>query len=126
MAVIRPEWAVTNPLNPGPEIYAPPDRRPPDEPANPVRVAVVRPQTAEGGHEDRSAANLDTLIRRIAGAAGDEIDSVIRELEGVRDMLRHEGERVSREVAVYVGLNHASITAMKKIAANLKKWKGVD
>jgi hypothetical protein len=66
------------------------------------------------------------LIRRVAGAAVDEIDSVIQELEGVRQMLRNESERVSREVALYVGLNHASVAAMRTIANNIKKWKGSD
>ena len=127
MAVIRPEWAIANPLNTGPELYAPPDRRSPDEQTNPPRVAVVRPQVTEGGPlEDRSAVNFDTLIRRVAGAAVDEIDSVIQELEVVRQILRNESERVSREVALYVGLNQASIAAMRTIANNIKKWKGSD
>ena len=53
----------------------------------------------------------------------EEIDRVIRELEGVRDMLRNEGERVSREIAGYASLSHASMTAMKVIADSLKQWK---
>ena len=32
----------------------------------------------------------------------EEIDRVIRDLESVRDMLRTEGERVSREIKGYV------------------------
>jgi hypothetical protein len=40
------------------------------------------------------------------------------------DMLRREGERVSRELAGYASLNHASMTAMKVIGDSLKQWKG--
>jgi hypothetical protein len=41
----------------------------------------------------------------------------------VRDMLRSEGERVSREVADYANLCQASMTAMKVITDSLKRWK---
>ena len=53
----------------------------------------------------------------------EEIDRVILELQGVRDMLRSEGERVSREIAGYASLSHASMTAMKVIGDSLKQWK---
>jgi hypothetical protein len=53
----------------------------------------------------------------------EEIDRVILELQGVRDMLRNEGERVSREIAGYASLNHAAMTAMKVIGDSLKQWK---
>jgi hypothetical protein len=69
------------------------------------------------------AANLNELIRRVAGASLEEIDRVIRELETVREMLRNEGERVSREVAGYASLSHAAATAMKVIADSIKEWK---
>lgn len=38
-------------------------------------------------------------------------------------MLRNEGERVSRDLAGYARLNHASMTEMKVIGDNLKQWK---
>jgi hypothetical protein len=53
----------------------------------------------------------------------DDIDSVIRELESLRAMLLNEGERVSREVAGYAGLSHASTTTMRAIFDSIKKWK---
>ena len=113
MAVIRP--------GAGPEIYAPPDRRT-QEPLN--TTDRVAPQTGETAQStDRFAGNLDAIIRRIAGASIDEIDGVIRELERVREMLRNEGQRVSREVAGYVDLSRASMAAMKTIADSIKKWK---
>jgi hypothetical protein len=72
---------------------------------------------------DAATDNLNTLIRRVAGASMDEIDRVILELQGVRDLLRSEGERVSRELAGYASLSHASMTAMKVIADSVKQWK---
>jgi hypothetical protein len=67
--------------------------------------------------------NLNSLIRRVSGASMEEIDRVILELQSVRDMLRNEGERVSREIAGYASLSHASMTAMKVIGDSLKQWK---
>ena len=67
--------------------------------------------------------NVNALIWRVSGASMEEIDRVILELQGVRDMLRQEGERVTREVAGYASLNHAANTAMKVIAESLAQWK---
>ena len=53
----------------------------------------------------------------------EEIDRVILELQGVRDLLRREGERVTREVAGFASLSHVAITSMKVIADSLQQWK---
>jgi hypothetical protein len=73
---------------------------------------------------DPVADNLNALIRRVSGASMEEIDRVILELQSVRDMLRKEGDRVSREVAGYASLSHAAMTAMTVIADSLTQWKG--
>jgi hypothetical protein len=87
-------------------------------------VATLRRQRSEGdAAADPAAENLNALIRRVAGASMEEIDHVILELQGVRNMLRSEGERVSREIAGYASLSHASMTAMKVIGDSLKQWK---
>ena len=72
---------------------------------------------------DVVADNLGTLIHRVSGQSMEEIDRVILELQGVRDMLRQEGDRVTREVAGYASLNHAALTAMSVIADSLKQWR---
>jgi hypothetical protein len=87
-------------------------------------VAFLRRQRSElEAANDPAAENLNALIRRVAGASMEEIDRVILELQGVRDMLRSEGERVTRELSSYASLNHASMTAMKVIGDSLKQWK---
>jgi hypothetical protein len=128
------------PEKPGPEKFAPPDRRPPERlseinqaAANAVEgeirefvrrdVAFLRRQRSEGDGGDGVSDNLNSLIRRVSGASMEEIDRVILELQGVRDMLRNEGERVSREIAGYASLSHAAMTAMKVIGDSLKQWK---
>jgi hypothetical protein len=42
----------------------------------------------------------------------------------VRDHLRVEGERVSREIARFAGLSRASKTTMQVIADTIQKWNG--
>ena len=123
MAVTRPEWAMS-PLSPGPDAYAPPDRRPPEEPISGARIAALRPQPAEQSQYNQgTTGSLDALIQRIAATSMDEIDHVIRELESIREMLRNEGERVSREIVGYSTLSRASMTAMKVISDSLEVWK---
>lgn len=85
-------------------------------------LALPRKPRAEAGG-DGSADNVGLLIRRVAGASMEEIDRVILELQGVRDMLRDEGERVHREIAGYAGLSQAAMTSMKIIADSLVQWK---
>jgi hypothetical protein len=143
MTAIRPERLAADqsvPEKTGPEIYAP-NRSVPEklgevdqaaatafegEIREFVRrdVATLRRQRSEGdAAADPAAENLNALIRRVAGASMEEIDRVILELQGIRDMLRSEGERVSRELAGYASLSHASMTAMKVIGDSLKQWK---
>jgi hypothetical protein len=124
----------------GPEKYAP-DRSVPEKLADVDQAAATafegeirefvrrdvaflrRRNESDTTVADPASENLNALIKRVAGASMEEIDRVILELQGVRDMLRSEGERVSRELAGYASLSHASMTAMKVIADSLKQWK---
>jgi len=85
-------------------------------------VAYLRRQRDEP-ENDTVSDNLNSLIRRVSSASMEEIDRVILELQGVRDMLRNEGDRVGREITDYAGLSHAAMTAMKVIGDSLKQWK---
>ena len=128
----------------GPEKFAPPDRRTPEKLSDIDQAAanafegeirefvrrdvsfLRRPRSeSEAGAPDPVTDNLNSLIRRVSGASLEEIERVITELQGIRDMLRNEGERVGREIAGYASLSHASMTAMKVIADSLEQWKSV-
>jgi hypothetical protein len=116
MTVVQHDWVSANRFSPkrsGPEVYAPPDRRTPEQLSNADDIAPLRPQTNEAGR-------ADALIQRIAGNLMDEIDGVIRELERFREHLRSEGERVNREIANYADLTGAAISAMRDISANIR------
>src|SRR3989304_1023000 len=143
MTAIRPERLGLDKLGPpektGPETFAP-SRKAPEKLSDVNQAAVafegeirefvrrdvtfVRRQRSEAEPAaDPVADNLNALIRRVSGASMEEIDRVILELQGVRDMLRNEGDRVSREVAGYASLSHAAMTAMTVIADSLTQWK---
>ena len=145
MTAIKPDRPGTDrsvPEKPGPELYAP-NRKSPERQAEVDQAAVATLATFEGeirefvrrdvAHLRRQrsdeptpepiADNLNGLIRRVSGVSIDEIDRVILELQGVRDMLRSEGERVGREIAGYASLSHAAMTAMKVIGDSLAQWK---
>ena len=125
----------------GPEKYAPLNRRSPEKlidvdqaTANAVEgeirefvrrdVSFLHPRHSEvDAANDPAAENLNAVVQRVAGDSMEEIDRVIRALESVRDMMRNEGERVSREIAGYASLSHSAATAMKVIADRINQWK---
>ncbi|MGE0062428.1 MAG: hypothetical protein AB7T86_10155 [Xanthobacteraceae bacterium] len=72
---------------------------------------------------DQSNQHVNALIKQVSGASIEEIDRVIRELNSVRDMLRGEGDRVTREIAGFASLSHAAITSMRVIADSIAEWK---
>jgi predicted nucleic acid-binding Zn-ribbon protein len=125
MTDVEPDWRGVirfEAVKSGPEQYAPPDRRvvkTRDEIESIVRISDQADTTSDATNE------LNKRIQLAAGASMDEIDRVIRELEGVRDLLRDEAERVSREIAGFASLSHASMTAMQVIAETIQKWKAI-
>lgn len=72
---------------------------------------------------DPASDHVNKLIDQVSGGSMEQIDRVILELQGVRDMLRTEGERVTREIAGFASLNHAAMTAMRVVAESLAQWK---
>ena len=119
MAII--EWlGADKPETTGPEKYAPKNGRAPEKLSDVDGAAASMERSAV---DPANVEKLNEVMRHVSGAAMEEIDQVIRELESVRDMLRTEGERVSREVASYASLSHAAVTAMKVISDSLTLWK---
>lgn len=124
MTVVRADWVNARFSQTGPEAYAPPARRTPEPQVDNADPPLPRRQAYTADHADTPAtADLDSLIRRVAAASMDGIDSTIRDLESVREMLRNEGQRVSGEVAEYASLSLSSMNAMKAIGESLRQFK---
>ena len=81
------------------------------------------PPATQMAGRDTQAEQVNALVARVANASMEEIDRVILELQGVREMLRAEGERVTRDIAGYASLSHAALTSMRVIGDSLAQWK---
>ena len=86
---------------------------------SPVRRPLSLAETGCQG-----AGQVTSLIQRVSGASVLEIEKLITELQGLRDFLRSEGERVQREIAGYVQLSDGAMKSTKVIADSVAQWKG--
>ena len=83
---------------------------------------VANTETLDQNHE--SAVNsVNSLIQRVAGTSLAEIEKLIGELEGLRDLLHAEGQRVQREISGYAQLSQAAMKSTRMIADNVTQWK---
>ena len=69
------------------------------------------------------ASNVNSVVQRVAGTSLREIDMLLRELEGLREFLHSEGERVQREVAGYAHLSQTAMNSTKIIAESMHQWR---
>ncbi|HEX2634623.1 MAG TPA: hypothetical protein VHM22_17595 [Bradyrhizobium sp.] len=67
--------------------------------------------------------NVNSLIQRVAGTSLGEIENLVSELEGLRDLLHTEGQRVQREISGYAQLSQAAMKSTRMIADNVAQWK---
>ena len=67
--------------------------------------------------------NVNSLIQRVAGTSLSEIESLISELEALRDLLHAEGQRVQREISGYAQLSQAAMKSTRMISDNVQQWK---
>ena len=86
-----------------------------------------RPAPGMDGAADQGAEaavnNVNSLIQRVAGTSLAEIDNLISELEGLRELLHAEGQRVQREISGYAQLSQAAMKSTRMIADNVTQWK---
>jgi hypothetical protein len=80
------------------------------------------PESLEPGAE-AAVTNVNTLIQRVAGTSLSEIEHLINELEGLRDLLHAEGQRVQREISGYAQLSQQAMKSTRIIAENVAQWK---
>jgi hypothetical protein len=86
------------------------------------RPAMNGPDSLEPGAE-AAVNNVNTLIQRVAGTSLSEIENLISELEGLRDLLHAEGQRVQREISGYAQLSQAAMKTTRIIAENVAQYK---
>ena len=92
-------------------------------------VAHLRRPASGGDSTEREPSaeaivnNVNSLIQRIAGTSLSQVETLVSELESLRDLLHAEGQRVQREISGYAQLSQAAMKSTRMIADNIKQWK---
>jgi hypothetical protein len=89
----------------------------------PAPSMVSSNEAAVEPSNDAAVNNVNSLIQRVAGTSLAEIENLISELEGLRDLLHAEGQRVQREISGYAQLSQAAMKSTRMIADNVTQWK---
>jgi hypothetical protein len=71
------------------------------------------------------ADNISSLLARVSVSSVQEIDRLISDLQGLRERLAAEAERVQREIVEYASLSQAAMQSTKIISESLNHWKKV-
>jgi hypothetical protein len=87
------------------------------------RPAVAAETTPLDATAEATVNNVNSLIQRVAGTSLAEIEKLISELEGLRDLLHAEGQRVQREISGYAQLSQAAMKSTRMISDNVTQWK---
>jgi hypothetical protein len=94
-----------------------------------IREFVRRDTAALRGPSEPDGAvvanNIGSLLQRVSGQSVQEIDSLIAELQTLRERLRLEGERVQRNIVEYASLSQAAMQSTRIIVDSLTHWKKV-
>ena len=86
-------------------------------PGMPATDMALEPNT------EATVNNVNSLIQRVAGSSLAEIETLVSELESLRDLLHAEGQRVQREISGYAQLSQAAMKSTRMIADNVTQWK---
>jgi len=87
------------------------------------RPAVIANTEPLDTNHETAVNSVNSLIQRVAGTSLAEIEKLIGELEGLRDLLHAEGQRVQREISGYAQLSQAAMKSTRMIADNVSQWK---
>ena len=86
-------------------------------------MSVNVPEAPLEPSAEATVNNVNSLIQRVAGTSLSEIESLISELEALRDLLHAEGQRVQREISGYAHLSQAAMKSTRMVSDNVQQWK---
>jgi hypothetical protein len=86
-------------------------------------TANLRQDTERVSDDRRSAADISSLVQRVANDSLERLDDVIVELRYLRDLVHSEGERIQQELSGFVRLNRDAIDSANLITESMKNWK---
>src|SRR5438309_8021957 len=85
--------------------------------------SMLASEPALDASAEATVNNVNSLIQRVAGTSLAEIETLVSELESLRDLLHSEGQRVQREISGYAQLSQAAMKSTRMIADNVTQWK---
>ena len=89
-----------------------------------VRRDVVTNRERQPENESEPVvSSINSVLQRATTTSVQEIDTLITELQSLRDMLHSEGARVQREIVQYSTLTTAALQSTKIIAESLTPLK---
>ena len=89
-----------------------------------VRRDVVTDRERQPENESEPVvSSINSVLQRATTTSVQEIDTLITELQSLRDMLQSEGARVQREIVQYSTLTRAALQSTKIIAESLTPLK---
>jgi hypothetical protein len=72
---------------------------------------------------DVVANNVSTLVERVSISSVQEIDRIIAELNGLKQRLQQESDRVAREISEFATLSQGAMQSTKVIAEGLTNFR---
>jgi hypothetical protein len=72
-------------------------------------------------NSEMSTNNLGALLHRVSGTSAHEIDSLIGELQGLREKLHSDGDRIHRDIVEYAALSQHVMQLSKIISESVKR-----
>jgi hypothetical protein len=72
-------------------------------------------------NNETSSNNLGALLRRVSGTSTHEIDSLIGELQELREKLHTDGDRIHRDIVEYAALSQHVMQLSKIISESVKR-----
>src|SRR2546423_14333303 len=75
-------------------------------------VAQLR-RPAPDGPSEQAASNINSLLDRVSGSSGSEVDNLISALRNGRALLQTEGEPVQSGIASLAHLSHVALTSVQ-------------
>ena len=106
---------------------APPIGKITEERPGPVQPeALGSRQSADEQSGDTVEALANSIIDHLSATSQKEIEKLIYQLEGLRDFLHNESQRVEREIYGYLRLSEAASASTKIIGECLARWNGTN
>jgi hypothetical protein len=76
---------------------------------------------SKNGDSEMSVTGLGRLLRRVSGISKSEIDTLIGQLQTLRDRLLTDGERLQNDISEYVSLGQQVMELTKVVSENVRK-----